>query len=197
MASRSWRPLVFLAVLVFLGGCARGCTQQETDTFIDQFLESFYGKPVTVTAGDKTPPTVKIVIPALGLTIDQTATAPIKLRVSDLPSKDFFAFVTAEDPEGVQKVCVLPSGSTVCTCGNVTSTQGGIYVQQCDGILATPGQAATTKRSIVYPIDVSGFNRPCDAGCTGRRDFGISATGVNFSGQQTGCPGVDFYVEQK
>jgi hypothetical protein len=77
---------------------------------VGRFLQTFpewYGQPVTVAPGDRTPPTVELRIPDLGITLhpgDITQT----IHFNDIKSlRDFFAMGFAEDPQGVQSISVL------------------------------------------------------------------------------------------
>jgi hypothetical protein len=189
--------LALCGLAVVIAGCSRGWTPEETTAFLDNLLKNLYGDTVKVTADDRTPPSVRIIVPALGVSMDQNTAASVRLPVSGLATGTFLVFVVAEDLQGVRKVCALPFGGRQCTCGDVGSITHEDYIPQCDGSLASPGQSATTKRTIIYPVDVERLRDPCGRGCVGTARFGLSATGENFSGQTASTQGLEFFAEKK
>jgi hypothetical protein len=166
--------LSLLTILFGFGSCA-------------QFIQSF-GPPVTVTRKDTSPPTVTLIIPDLGngqIILhpgDKTKT----IHMSSIkPYGQIFVIASAEDPQGVQSVCIQPDEFVECSLAGQGFNQSfPLPPPTCSGY-DRQVKTATTKLWVPFLVDPR--QHQCEvygAGYEGTVRLLLYASAKNFSGQE-------------
>jgi hypothetical protein len=181
-------PALLLAI-----GTAAGCAAN----WVDQFASSF-GDTVTVVEFSKTdvvaPPRVTLTIPDLGQgeIVLGSGDAPIEIEIGT-SDPQFFVVGVAEDPVGVQSVCVVASWRRECVCGGIGEISQPVTVPACDtNAPLKPGDVALTRRWFPFNIDTFTI-RACPQGCTGPgARLSVFAKAKNAAGRESSSATVTF-----
>ena len=188
--------LQFSVLLLSLAliGCPN-VNQQLLNQFITNLGDSF-GSSVKVDPKDKTPPKVTLIIPDLVGTGEKQVNPgdqPITIYVEAIQASGnwgpFFVVASAEDPEGVQSVCIVSIAWKYCDCGEgATGAEAPLETPTCYTRNGRLGSVTTTKLWIPYLIDPVIFS--CGQLCTGGGGIYFVATATNYSGQKSTTAGV-------
>lgn len=198
LPKRRQTPIVLQFSVLLLCLALTGCpnvNQKLLNQFINDLGDSF-GSSVKVDPKDKTAPKVTLIIPDLVGTgekqlnpEDQSITIYVEAIKASGNWGPFFVVASAEDPEGVQSVCIVAHAWNYCDCGEdvtgaKTSLEGPPICYTRSGHL---GSVTTTKLWMPYLIDPVIF----DCGnCTGGGGIYFVATATNYSGQKSTTAGV-------
>lgn len=193
MLMRAYRTklrVMSLCIVAMTGGLT-ACTPRMARNILDQFVKSF-GQTVSVNPADSSPPTVTLSADLGRRSIVlRDGDDPITIHVGEVSSSQFLLVAAAEDPEGVQSICIFTAGRRECSCGGIGSTSIPTFSPICDAVQVPPGGSATTRRWIVRPVDLRSVSS-CGAGCSGGSTLSFSATGKNFGNQETSTPQIIF-----
>jgi len=191
-------PIVLQFSVLLLSLALIGCPNVN-QKLINQFIRDLgdsYGSSVKVDPKDSTPPKVTLIIPDLVGTGekklnpgDESITIYVEAIKASGNWGQFFVVASAEDPEGVQSVCIVSNAWRYCDCGEgFTGAETSVTTPTCYTRSGRLGSVTTTKLWMPYLIDPGIFS--CGNYCTGGGGIYFVATATNYSGQKSTTAGV-------
>src|SRR6185369_2615017 len=152
------REQVVGLTVICISALLTGCAGTNKYAAIDAFASTF-GKVVSISTADTTPPDVTLTIPDMGLgmgtVILHPGDSPVTTHIGKMDVNTFPMIATAEDPEGVAAVCFNFDEDRSCTCGGIGEKSFFTYAPECYEMTNTPGSSALTRLWLPHIVDIS------------------------------------------
>jgi hypothetical protein len=174
------------SLLLPLVGLAVSCTSEGFAQFTEDFAATF-GSVVPAPASDGSAPTATLHVPDFGHGKGDLVIGPGDpqkvIHIGGLDAQGCFVIAAAEDPEGIEQVCLERNRTKLCHDPGAPNTIAKVIPVPpvCEAVTAQVGEDVTTRRWTLVWIDFAELP-PCPRGKVGEHKLFVWASGQNFGG---------------